>query len=62
MTMAAARAMRPDCPPRLTPPVYVADEEAPTYSATLRLVTDGDLDAYTGFGSGFSWGSAVIRW
>jgi L-alanine-DL-glutamate epimerase-like enolase superfamily enzyme len=40
--------------PELTPPVYVADEETPTYSATLRLVTDGDLDAYTKFGSGFS--------
>ena len=40
--------------PELTPPVYVADEETPTYSATLRLVTDGDLDAHTGFGGGFS--------
>jgi L-alanine-DL-glutamate epimerase-like enolase superfamily enzyme len=40
--------------PELTPPVFVADEETPTYKATLRLVTDGDLDAYTGFGSGFS--------
>ncbi len=40
--------------PELTPPVYVADEETPTYSATLRLVTDGDLDAHTGFGGGFN--------
>jgi L-alanine-DL-glutamate epimerase-like enolase superfamily enzyme len=35
-------------------PVYVADEEGPTYNATLRLVTDGDLDAFTRFGGGFS--------
>ena len=39
--------------PELTPPVFVADEETPTYKATLRLVTDGDLDAYTSFGGGF---------
>ncbi|MDA0337623.1 MAG: hypothetical protein O2782_20860 [bacterium] len=38
----------------LTAPVYVADEEAPTYAATLRLITDGDLDAWASFGSGFS--------
>lgn len=36
------------------PPVYVAEEETPTYSATLRLVTDGELDAWTGFASGFN--------
>ena len=27
---------------------------APTYNAVLRLVSDGDLDAYASFGSGFS--------
>ena len=32
---------------------YQGDEQ-PTYTATLRLVTDGPLDAYTPFGSGFS--------
>jgi L-alanine-DL-glutamate epimerase-like enolase superfamily enzyme len=37
----------------LTAPVYVAEEEAPTFNATLRLVTDGDLDAHASFGGGF---------
>lgn len=36
------------------PPEYVSDAEAPTYNATLRLVTDGDLDAYASLASGFS--------
>jgi len=32
---------------------HIDEEEHPTYSSTIRLVTDGDLDAYTAFGSGF---------
>ena len=32
---------------------YRDDTLHPTYTATLRLITDGDLDAYTGFGSAF---------
>ena len=40
--------------PEFEAPVYVAEQESPTYSATLRLVTDGELSAYSGFASGFS--------
>ena len=36
------------------PPLYEADEESPTYAATIRLVTDGELSAWASFGSGFS--------
>ena len=32
---------------------YTADEESPHYKSTIRLVTDGDFDAYASFGSGF---------
>ena len=32
---------------------YKDDTPRPTYNSTLRLVTDGDLDAYTSFGGGF---------
>ncbi len=32
---------------------YKDDTLYPTYTAMLRLVTDGDLDAYSGFGNGF---------
>ncbi|MSR84247.1 MAG: hypothetical protein EXS58_15210, partial [Candidatus Latescibacteria bacterium] len=42
------RAQRPD------EVVEYQGEEQPTYMATLRLVTDGPLDAYTSFGGGFS--------
>jgi len=38
----------------LQAPVYVAEEETPTYNATLRLVTDGSFSAWAGFGTGFS--------
>ena len=40
--------------PEFEAPIYVAEQESPTYSATLRLVTDGELSAYSGFASGFS--------
>ena len=33
---------------------YTSDGPQPTYTATLRLVTDGDLDAYADFGTSFS--------
>ncbi len=33
---------------------FPPEPEAPTYDATLRLVTDGGLDAYAPFGTGFS--------
>jgi L-alanine-DL-glutamate epimerase-like enolase superfamily enzyme len=39
---------------QVEPPVYVAAQDTPTYNATLRLVTDGDLSAWTSFGSGFN--------
>ena len=32
---------------------YKDDTPTPTYSSMLRLVTDGDLDAYTAFANGF---------
>ena len=32
---------------------YRDDTLMPTYTSMMRLVTDGDLDAYTGIGSGF---------
>ena len=32
---------------------YKDDSLKPTYTSMMRLVTDGDLDAYTGIGSGF---------
>lgn len=32
---------------------YRDETPCPTYTATLRLVTDGDLDAYTSFGTSF---------
>ena len=32
---------------------YKDDSLKPTYTSMMRLVTDGDLDAYMGFGSGF---------
>jgi len=32
---------------------YRDETPRPTYTATLRLITDGDLDAYTGFGTSF---------
>ena len=32
---------------------YTAAEESPHFKSTIRLVTDGDFDAYAGFGSGF---------
>lgn len=32
---------------------YSDDKESPHYQSTIRLVTDGDLDAYAEFGSGF---------
>ncbi len=33
---------------------FVEPEARPTFTTTLRLVTDGDLDAHTEFGSGYS--------
>ena len=32
---------------------YTAEEASPTYNATIRLVTDGDFDAYADFGWDF---------
>lgn len=36
------------------PPVWVAEAEAPTYRATLRLVTGGERDAHATLATGFS--------